>query len=274
MKLFVKLCALVMALALMLGGAALAESKNYIVGTNPEFPPFEYVNDQGEVAGIDVDIINAIIGAMDPTATVSIESMDFDALIPALASGKVDIVIAGMTATDERRQSVLFTDPYYDATQKIIVPVEGATVTCEADLEGKKIGVQLGTTGDLYVTDNFPTADVQRFNKGMDAVQDLISGRLDAVVIDSAPAAVFVSQTEGLTLLEDNLSEEVYAIALPLEDTELCEQMNAALATLKEDGSLQAIIDSYNSSDAEETAAEETETVETETGETEAAEAE
>ena len=243
MKLFsrILLAALIMVLTMSMTG--LAEGTQLIVGTNPEFPPFESIGDSGEVVGIDIDIINAIgekIGM-----TVTIESMDFDALIPALG-GKIDAAIAGMTNTEERRKSVLFTDPYFQASQKIIVK-EGSPIAAEADLAGKHIGVQLGTTGDLYVTEKFTDATIDRYNKGIDAVQDLVNGKLDAVVIDEAPAGVFVNQAPGLVILADRLSDEVYSIALPLGQDDLCAKMNEALAALKADGTLDKIIASYQS---------------------------
>ena len=244
MKLFsrILLAALIMVLTMSMTG--LAEGTQLIVGTNPEFPPFESIGDSGEVVGIDIDIINAIgekIGM-----TVTIESMDFDALIPSLGSGKINAAIAGMTNTEERRKSVLFTDPYFQASQKIIVK-EGSPIAAEADLAGKHIGVQLGTTGDLYVTEKFADATIDRYNKGIDAVQDLVNGKLDAVVIDEAPAGVFVNQAPGLVILADRLSDEVYSIALPLGQDDLCAKMNEALAALKADGTLDKIIASYQS---------------------------
>lgn len=236
-----KITALVLVMMLAVSAVAFADALK--VGTNPEFPPFEFVDDSGAIAGLDVDIMNAIGAKVG--FEVQMESMEFDALIPALASGKIDVAIAGMTNTEERRQSVLFTDPYYNATQVILVKAEGATVAGEADLDGKKIGVQMGTTGDLYCTEQFPAAEVNRFSKGIDAVQDLVNGRLDAVVIDDAPAHVFATEAPGLVVLDDKMSEEVYSIALPFGSEDLCAKMNAALTEMAADGSLQAIIDKY-----------------------------
>lgn len=238
-----RVAALVFALIMLTG--AVASAKEFVVGTNPEFPPFEFVGDSGEIEGIDPEIITAIIQKIDAANSVRIEAMEFDALIPALASGKIDVAIAGMSVSEDRKKSVDFTDPYFDAVQAVIVK-EGSEIAGEADLEGKKIGVQMGTTGDLYVTDNIKDADVQRFSKGIDAVQDVINGRLDAVVIDAAPAAVFVSQGNGLTLLSEQLNSgnEQYAIALP-KGSEFVGPFNEALAALKADGTLDAIIAKY-----------------------------
>ncbi len=228
---------------ILLTGTAFA--KDFVVGTNPEFPPFEFVGDTGEIEGIDAEIIAAIIEKMDPSNTCVIEAMEFDSLVPALASGKIDVAIAGMSVTEDRMKSVDFTNPYFDAVQAIIVK-DGSDIKGEADLEGKKIGVQMGTTGDLYVTDTVNNADIQRFSKGIDAVQDVINGRLDAVVIDAAPAAVFASQGQGLIVLGEKLNSgnEQYAIALP-KGSEYLDAFNEALASLKTDGTLDAILAKY-----------------------------
>ncbi|MEG1191938.1 MAG: basic amino acid ABC transporter substrate-binding protein [Clostridia bacterium] len=241
MKKLTKVLALVFALIMLMSSTAMA--KEYVAATNPEFPPFESVGDSGEMVGIDIDILNALIAKMDSASTVRIDAMDFGALIPSLLSGKIEIIIAGMSATDERKQSVDFTDPYFDAVQAMIVQ-EGSAIKTESDLAGKKIGVQLGTTGDLYVTDNIKASEINRFNKGIDAVQDVISGRLDAVVIDAAPAAVFAQQAKGLVLLDEKLNSgnEQYAIAIAKGNEELLKGLNAALAEIKADGTLDAIL--------------------------------
>lgn len=240
-----KLFSLVLVLILSLGFAAMA-CADYTVGTNPEFPPFEYMDDNGEVAGIDVDIINAVMAIVDPGAKVDIEVMAFDALIPSLTTGKIDIAIAGMSATDERRVSVDFTDAYFKATQAILVAADNEEIKTVDDLAGKKIGVQMGTTGDLYVTDNVDAAAVDRYDKGLDAVQDVVAGRLDAVVIDNAPAAAFVQSTEGKTKVVAAIeTDEVYAIALPKGSDELCAAMNEALAQLTADGTIDAIVTKF-----------------------------
>ncbi|MDL2206355.1 basic amino acid ABC transporter substrate-binding protein [Eubacteriales bacterium OttesenSCG-928-N13] len=240
----VKVLALAMVLMLAMGSLAMAEGMTYLVGTNPEFAPFEFVGDDGEVQGIDVDIIKAIVAKVDATGIVQMESMAFDALIPALVSGKIDMTIAAMTITEERKQNVLFSEPYFDATQVIVVK-EGSDIQGEADLANKKIGVQLGTTGDLYVTDGVEGADVQRFEKALDAIQDVASGRLDAVVVDEGPASAYVGEVAGLVILADRMSNEQYGIAMRLEDAELCGKVNEALAELQADGTLQSIIEAY-----------------------------
>ena len=242
MKLFSRILLVALALVLTLATAGLAESATLTVGTNAEFAPFEFVGDDGIPTGIDMELISAI--GQKIGMTIQIENMSFDALIPSLSSGKIGAAISGMTITEERKQSVLFSDPYYQASQKIIVK-DGSAIAAEADLAGKNIGVQMGTTGDLYVTEKFTDATINRYDKGIDAVQDLVNGKLDAVVIDEEPANVFVKQAQGLVVLADRLSDEQYGIALPLGQDELLAKINQALADLKADGTVDAIYAKY-----------------------------
>lgn len=244
MKQLLKVLVMALVLALSVSGFAMAEAKTYIVGTNPEFAPFEFIGDDGQPTGIDMDIIVAVMQKADPGCTVQIESMAFDGLVPALASGKIDMSIAAMTITEEKKKNILFSDSYFDATQVIVVK-EDSDIAGEADLQGKKIGVQLGTTGDIYVTDNIEGAQISRFEKVLDVVQDVAAGRLDAVVVDEGPAMTYTAQVPGLKILSDRLSDEHYGIAMRLEDTELCEKVNQALAELKQDGTLQQIVEKY-----------------------------
>ena len=269
-----KFVSVILAAALLLMcSACFAEGETVLrAGTNPEFAPFEYVGDSGEVEGIDVDIINEI--AKDLGVTITMEPMDFDALVPSLVSGKLDITIAGMTITDERKQSVLFSDPYFNATQVVILP-ENSEIATQDDLKGKRIGVQMGTTGDLMVSEeSFGAGEVSRYNKGMDAALDLVNGRLDAVVIDTLPAKQFVASLTGLVVREDILVDvevESYGIAVQLGQEKLIAKINASLARMMEDGTYDAILVKYV--DAEEEAAE-GETTEGETTEGETAEGE
>lgn len=254
-KLFCMMLALAM---LMLSATCLAdagtEESVLIVGTNPEFPPFEYVGDTGEIEGIDVEIINAI--AADLGMTVQMEAMDFDALVPSLVSGKLDVAIAGMTITEERKQSVLFSEPYFNATQVVILREDSEINTVE-DLAGKKIGVQMGTTGDIMISEpEYGAGEISRYNKAMDAALDLQNGRLDAVVIDTLPARQFVLSLEGLIIRDDILVDapvESYGIAVPMGQDELIEQINASLAKMMEDGTFDAILVKYTESDEETT---------------------
>ena len=211
-----------------------------VMGTNAEFPPYEFYEDS-KIVGIDAEIAQAIADKLG--MELQIEDMSFDAIIPSLTSGKIDFGAAGMTVTEDRKASVDFTDSYASSTQVIIVKT-GSTVTGEADLNGKTVGVQLGTTGDALAGD-IEGATIERYNKGMEAVQSLSQGKVDAVVIDQETAKAFVSNVEGIEILEEKLTEEEYAIAVKKGNTELLDKMNAAIKELKEDGTLDSIVAKY-----------------------------
>jgi len=211
-----------------------------VMATNAEFPPYEF-HEGGEIVGIDVEIAGAI--AEELGMTLKIEDMAFDSIILAVNSGKADIGAAGMTVTEDRLENVNFSDTYATATQVVILQ-EGSEIASIDDLTGKKVGVQLGTTGDIYAED-IEDATIERYNKGFEAVQALTQGKIDAVIIDNEPAKVFVSENEGLVILDEAFTVEEYAIAIAKENTELLEQVNAALAALKESGKLDEIVAKY-----------------------------
>ena len=249
-----KLLSLVLVAAMALSVAACGAKDNaatetegkevLVMATNAEFPPYEYYEGQ-EIVGIDAEIAAAVAEKLG--CELKIEDMAFDSIIAAVSSGKADFGLAGMTVTEKRLESVNFSDTYAHATQVVIVP-EGSAITGVADLDGKKIGVQLGTTGDLYAGE-IADATIERYNKGFEAVQALSQGKIDAVIIDNEPAKVFVAENEGLVLLDEAFTEEDYAMAIAKENTELLEKVNKALAELKEDGTLQAIVDKYISAE-------------------------
>lgn len=216
------------------------------MATNAEFPPYEYYEGE-EVVGIDVDIAKAV--AEELGMELKIEDMAFDSVIPAVSSGKADIALAGLTVTDERKENLNFTDTYAKATQVIIVK-EDSAIAGPDDLEGKKIGVQLGTTGDLYASD-IKDAEVEQYNKGFEAVQATMQGKIDAVIIDSEPAKEFVAEAEGLKILDEAFTEEEYAIGIAKDNDELLEKVNKALKSLKESGKLDEIVAEYIKADAE-----------------------
>ena len=224
---------------------AATEGKEVLVmATNAEFPPYEYYEGQ-EIVGIDAEIAAAIAEKLG--YELKIEDMAFDSIIAAVSSGKADFGLAGMTVTEDRLASVNFSDTYATATQVVIV-TEDSAITGVADLDGKTIGVQLGTTGDIYAGD-IADATIERYNKGFEAVQALTQGKIDAVIIDNEPAKVFVAENEGTKILEEDFAVEEYAMAIAKENTELLEKVNVALAELTEDGTLQAIVDKYISAE-------------------------
>lgn len=224
--------------------AAGASGDTLVVGTNAEFPPFEYVNDDGEPDGFDIALIKVIGEKLGKEVTV--ENMEFASLVSSIGT-KIDVAIAGMTVTEERQQMVDFSDPYYEALQYVVVPAD-SEIKAAADLEGKNLGVQLGTTGD-FIAEEIEGATVSQYNKAVDAVNDLINGRVDAVIIDKNPALVFESKFEGQVVALDGadfeFEPEEYAIALPKGDTELADQINGALAELKADGTFDELVKQY-----------------------------
>ena len=247
---------LVMALAMTMFTACGSEEKSEESGkkaqlkmaTNAEFPPYEYREGQ-DIVGIDVEMAQAVADKLDMELVV--EDMEFDSIVPAVVSGKQDIGVAGMTVTEDRLKSVDFTDSYAQAVQVIIVK-EDSKIKSVDDLfvegAGIKAGVQLGTTGDIFVTDDFKankSGTVEEYNKGADAVQALVSGKIDCVVIDNEPAKKFVEANEGLKILDTEYVTEEYAIAVSKDNAELKDKINTALKELKEDGTLQKIVDKY-----------------------------
>lgn len=212
-----------------------------VMATNAEFAPWEYYEGD-KIVGIDPEIAQAIADKLG--MTLEIEDMAFDSIIPAVTSGKADFGAAGMTVDEDRMVFVDFTDTYANASQVIIVK-ETSEIAGSADLSDKKIGVQLGTTGDLLATDLAGDDNVERYNKGFEAVQALLQDKIDAVVIDSAPANVFVEQSQGLKVCDEAMSQEEYAIAVAKGNTELLDKINGALKELKEDGTIDAIMNKY-----------------------------
>lgn len=216
------------------------DNEKLVMATNAEFPPYEF-HDGNDIVGIDVDIAQAL--AEELGVEFQIEDMAFEAIITAVDSGKADIGLAGLTVNEERLESVDFTDSYTTATQVIIVK-EDSPVNSPEELEGKKIGGQIGTTGIIYAED-IEGANIERYSKGFEAVQALSQGKIDAVIIDVNPAKEFVAKTEGLKIIDKEFTTEEYAIAVKKGNTELKEKLNKALAKLKESGKLAEIEAKY-----------------------------
>ncbi len=212
------------------------------MATNAFFEPYEYYENDN-IVGIDAEIAEAICDKLG--YTLVIDDMDFDSIITAVQSGKADFGMAGMTVTEERKQAIDFTDTYTNAVQVIIVKEGSDKVKTKDDLKTAVIGVQMGTTGDIYVSDyEADGATIERFNKGADAVLALAQGKVDAVVIDNEPAKAFVAQNEGLVILDEPFENEEYAICVA-KGSELTEKINGALAALKEEGKVDEIINKY-----------------------------
>jgi len=212
-----------------------------VMCTNAEFPPYEY-HDANDIVGIDVDICRAIAEKLG--LELEIEDIAFDSIIPEVVSGKADLGAAGMTVTEDRKQNVDFSDTYAHASQVIIVR-EDSEVAGPDDLAGKLVGVQQGTTGDIYISGDLGDDAVERYAKGMEAVQALAQSKIDAVVIDGEPAKKYVEEVAGLKILDDSYTDEDYAIAVKKGNTAMVEAINEALAELKADGTLDEIVAKY-----------------------------
>ena len=211
------------------------------MSTNAAFPPYEMTTDSGEFEGIDIDVAAAIAEKLG--LELQIDDMDFDAALLSVQQGKADIVMAGVTVTDERKAVMDFSDSYATGIQSIIVPND-SEIASPDDLAGKKIGTQRGTTGYIYCSDDFGDENVVAYDDGLTAVQALNNGQVDAVVIDNAPAQEFVAANPGLKVLDTSYAEEDYAIGVA-KGSALEDAVNKALEELKADGTLQAIVDKY-----------------------------
>ena len=198
--------------------------------------------DAGEFEGIDIDTAKAIAEKLG--LELQIDDMDFDAALLAVQQGKSDMVMAGVTVTDERQNVMDFTDSYATGIQSIIVK-EDSDIASVDDLAGKKIGTQRGTTGYLYCSDDFGDENVVAYDNGLTAVQMLNNGQVDCVVIDNAPAKEFIAANPGLKILDTAYAQEDYAIGVAKGNTQLLDAINGALEELQDDGTLQAIVDKY-----------------------------
>lgn len=221
--------------------AQIKEAGKLVMLTNAAFPPYEYLGSDNKPAGVDVDIAQAIADELG--VELEVVDMDFDGCIPALVAGKGDLVAAGLTVTDERKESVDFSSTYANATQLIIVQESNSEITSVDDLTGKTVGVQLGTTGDIYVSDLDCT--VKQYKTGLEAGIDLKNGKLDAVVLDKMPAENIVSVNEGLKLLEEPFTEEYYAIAVAKGQEDFLAIVNSVVEKMYNDGTVDKLIEEH-----------------------------
>ena len=223
------------------GELTTVEAGKLTMATNAAFPPYEMTTDAGDFEGIDIETAQAIADKLG--LELQIDDTHARGALLSVQQGKADIVMAGVTVTDERKAVMDFSDSYATGIQSIIVP-EGSDIASPDDLAGKKIGTQRGTTGYIYCSDDFGDENVVAYDDGLTAVQALNNGQVDAVVIDNAPAQEFIVANPGLKILDTSYAEEDYAIGMaknsPLEDA-----VNSVLEELKADGTLQAIVDKY-----------------------------
>lgn len=217
------------------------------MATNAAFPPYEMTSDDGGFEGIDVEIAGAIAEKLGLELVV--DDMDFSSVIAAVQSGKADIAMAGLTVNEERKKNIDFTDTYATGVQVIIVP-EGSEIQSADDLSSDiLIGCQEATTGYIYCSDDYGEDAVIAYQNGATAIQALLSGKVDCIVIDSEPAKQFVEANEGLSILDTEYVTEDYAIGISKENTALLEAVNGALNELIEDGTVEEIIGKYISAE-------------------------
>jgi len=223
-----------------------ATQEQLVMATNAEFPPYEY-HDGDKIVGIDAEVAQAIADKLG--MELVIEDVAFDSIIPGVQAGKYDMGMAGMTVTDERLEYVNFSTSYAKGVQSVILP-ENSTIASIDDIVGKKVGVQTSTTGDIYASapveeGGFGEENVTRYDNGAVAVQALLEGKVDCVIIDNEPAKSYVAANEGLKILDTAYTEEEYAICFNKDDAELQAKVNGALEELIADGTLQSIVDKY-----------------------------
>lgn len=255
MKKVIALCLAVLMLTAMFAGCSgktgsnvdTIEKGKLIMSTNAAFPPYEMTDDSGNYVGIDVEIAQAIADKLG--LELVIDNMGFTAALEAAQNGKSDMVMAGVTVTDDRLLVMDFSNSYATGIQVVIVP-EGSDITSPDDLEGKTIGTQMGTTGYIYASDTpenggYGEENVIAYDNGITAVQALLNGQVDAVIIDNAPAQAFVESNPGLKILDTEWLTENYAIGFAKGNTKLVEAVNAALEALTADGTVQKIVDKY-----------------------------
>ena len=236
----------VMALSMaMLAGCGKKQDK-LVMATNAAFPPYEYVEGE-DFKGIDVESAGEIAKKLG--MELEIQDVEFDSIIAGVQGGKFDMGMAGMTVTDERKESVNFSDSYATAIQVIIVAEDSEIKSVDDITENTKIGVQQGTTGHIYASDDYGEDAVVPFNKGADAVQALKTGKVDCVIIDNEPAKAFVKANEGLKILDTEYVTEQYAICVAKNNEELLEKINTALKELQDDGTIDKIVAKYISAE-------------------------
>ena len=216
------------------------------MATNAEFPPYEYKDDGTTIIGIDAEIAQAIADKIG--MELEIMDVEFPTIIEGVKSGKYDMGMAGLTVNEERLKTVNFSNPYATGVQVIIVPEDSPIKTPKdvtADGSTYKVGTQEGTTGYLYMLDEIGEERLSSFKSGNIAIANLLSGKIDCVVIDNEPAKAYVAENKGLKILDTEYAIEDYAICVAKENTELLEKINKALAELTADGTVNKIVDKY-----------------------------
>lgn len=225
------------------GDLVTVEAGKLHMSTNAAFPPYEMVDDTGAYIGIDVEVATAI--AQKLGLELVVDDMDFDAALMAVQQGQSDIAMAGITVKPERAEVMDFSNTYAKGVQVVIVKEGSAIATVDDLANAELIGTQRGTTGYEYCLGDYGEEHVVAYDNGATAVQALMNGQVDCVVIDNEPAKAFVAANAGLTILDTTYADEDYAIAVQKGNTHLLDAVNQAIAELQEDGTFQAIVDKY-----------------------------
>ena len=224
---------------------AVLDKGELVIGTSPDFPPFENLNDDGSITGIEIDILSKICEKLG--VTLKIEPMDFDAVLPGVQTGKFDLAVSGITATEERKQNALFTDPYCLANIAIVVK-EGSDIAGKADLADKTVSLQTGTTAELYCNANNYANNA--FQANADAQMALTTGKVDAWIIDDLTAKDMVDaynaeHDDKLVILDEAMTTEPYGFATKQGNETLINEINAILADLLADGTIKDLFAQY-----------------------------
>lgn len=247
-----KILTLVLAgvMALSMAACGTKESKKLTLATSADFPPYEYVADDGSYAGIDVEIASAVAEKLG--MEFEVVNMNFNSIVTSVSTGKYDIGMAGLTVTEDRLKSVDFSQSYATGVQVVIVKKD-SPITSVDDLyaEGASytVGAQISTTGAIYFGDDIAggatTCTLQEFTSGADAIAALTAGKIDCVIIDNEPAKSFVAANDGLKILDTEYTVEDYAICVKKGNSELLEKINTALNELTADGTIPSIVNKY-----------------------------
>lgn len=235
---------LLVSLLVVLSCSKKEEKDVLYVGTNAEYPPFEYLDENGNVVGFDVELINEISKIIGKK--IEIKDMTFDGLIPALEAKTIDILIAGITATESRKKVINFSKHYFESQQAIIVKEDNNTITNFDSLNNTyTVGVVLGYVGDVALTESKKVDKIERFNRTADTVVALQNGKIDAAIMDYPIAVGYIKNNEGLKAIKTDLSIQELCIGFRKEDTKLLEDVNKALDTLKENGKYDELVKKY-----------------------------
>ncbi len=233
----------VMILALSAG--CLQSKKVLNVGTDATYEPFESIDASGNYVGFDMELIKMI--ADELKMELKLQNIGWDGIIPGLLNGNYDCLISAMTITEERQKQINFSDPYFTIKQVIVIKEDNNTIKTPAELIGKTVAVQNGTTGDLYAT-KIKNVKMKRFDTNPQAVQELLNNNADAAVMDDLVASKAISKTTGLKMVEiADVEKEDYGIGVKKENTELLEKINKALETLRNNGKLAELEQKYKS---------------------------